>query len=116
MPKHLTVKQFPTKHTAFTTGGLRSLIFNENTNGLAESGAIIRIGRKVLIDETKFFSWVESQNGFTTLVNAGVKFDLRETASIQHYPQEYLDWCLANGRPNPRLADAGNVVRVKGGK
>ena len=59
---YLTVQQFTAKHTAFNTGGLRSLIFNEHQNGLAKSGAVVRIGRKVLIDETKFFSWVESQN------------------------------------------------------
>jgi len=62
MPTLTTVKQFPTKHPAFTTGGLRSLIFNETTNGLAASGAIVRIGRKVLIDETKFFAWIENQS------------------------------------------------------
>ncbi len=59
---YLTVQQFTAKHTAFNTGGLRSLIFNEHTNGLAKSGAIVRIGRKVLIDETKFFNWVSAQN------------------------------------------------------
>lgn len=59
---YLTVNQFIEKHPAFTTGGLRALIFNENTNGLSNSGAIVRIGRKVLIDEIKFFAWVESQN------------------------------------------------------
>jgi len=65
MPTLSTVKQFQsTYYRAFTNGGLRSLIFNENTNGLAESGAIVRIGRKVLIDEDKFFSWVQVQNGF----------------------------------------------------
>jgi len=58
----LTVIQFKEKHPAFTNGGLRALIFNENSNGLAKSGAIVRIGRKVLIDEAKFFAWVESQN------------------------------------------------------
>ena len=58
---YLTVNQFTAKHTAFNTGGLRSLIFNEHQNGLAESGAIVRIGRKVLIDENLFFSWVQSQ-------------------------------------------------------
>lgn len=63
MPTLSTVKQFPTKFPAFTTGGLRSLIFNEHSNGLAESGAIVRIGRKVLISEEKFFIWVEAQNG-----------------------------------------------------
>ncbi len=59
---YLTVNQFVEKHAAFTNGGLRALIFNENSNGLAKSGAIIRIGRKVLIDEAKFFGWVEAQN------------------------------------------------------
>jgi len=61
MPKLSTVKQFTENHPAFTTGGLRAWIFNEHTNGLAKSGAIVRIGRKVLIDEAKFFAWVEAQ-------------------------------------------------------
>ena len=59
---YLTVQQFTEKNKAFTTGGLRALIFNEHSNGLAQSGAIVRIGRKVLIDETKFFAWVQAQN------------------------------------------------------
>ncbi|MEY3761055.1 MAG: hypothetical protein RIR39_2546 [Pseudomonadota bacterium] len=59
---YLTVNQFTTKHPAFTLGGLRAWIFNSNTNGLKESGAIVRIGRKVLIRQDLFFSWVESQN------------------------------------------------------
>jgi hypothetical protein len=59
---YLTVKQFCDKHKAFAVGGMRAIIFNEHQNGLAKSGAIIRIGRKVLIDEAKFFVWVESQN------------------------------------------------------
>ncbi len=63
--QYLTVSQFIEQYKAFTHGGMRSLIFNENTNGLASSGAIIRIGRKVLINENKFFAWVEAQNGGT---------------------------------------------------
>ncbi|MDD4914831.1 MAG: hypothetical protein PHW13_07315 [Methylococcales bacterium] len=62
MPTLFTVNQFTDKHQAFTNGGVRSLIFNERKNGLAKSGAIVRIGRKVLIDEIKFFAWVEAQN------------------------------------------------------
>ena len=62
MPTLSTVKQFTEKQPAFTTGGLRALIFNEHSNGLAKSGAIIRIGRKVLINDTQFLVWVESQN------------------------------------------------------
>lgn len=60
---YLSVQQFTKKHQAFTVGGLRALIFNEHTNGLAKSGGVIRIGRKVLINEAKFFAWVELQNG-----------------------------------------------------
>jgi len=59
---YLTVQQFTIKHTAFNTGGIRSLIFLEHQNGLAKSGAIVRLGRKVLIDENLFFAWVQAQN------------------------------------------------------
>lgn len=62
MPVLSTVNQFTEEHKAFTKGGIRALIFNENNNGLAKAGAVVRIGRKVLIDEAKFFAWVESQN------------------------------------------------------
>ncbi|MDO9213445.1 MAG: hypothetical protein Q8Q54_11460 [Methylococcales bacterium] len=58
-----TVNSFAEKHSqAFKIGGLRSLIFNQDKNGLTKSGSIIRLGRKVLIDETKFFDWIELQN------------------------------------------------------
>ncbi|MDD2739914.1 MAG: hypothetical protein PHR94_13365 [Methylomonas lenta] len=62
MPTLNTVKQHAMKCQAFTEGAIRMLIFNENKNGLADAGAIVRIGRKVLIDEEKFFDWIESQN------------------------------------------------------
>lgn len=58
-----TVNQFAGKHPAFTKGGLRALIFQEHSNGLAKAGAIVRLGRKVLIDEAKFFGWVATQGG-----------------------------------------------------
>jgi hypothetical protein len=59
----LTVRQFSEKHTAFTQAGLRWVIFNEKSNGLFESGAIVRVGRRVLIDEARFFGWIDSING-----------------------------------------------------
>lgn len=62
MPKLSTLKQFIANHPAFTEGGMRSLVFNEHSNGLAMSCVIVRIGRKVLIDEAKFFAWVDAQN------------------------------------------------------
>lgn len=66
-----TVKSFTESHPAFTEASLRSLIFHSTDrqssrgpikgNGL--SGAIVRLGRKILIDETKFLEWLASQNG-----------------------------------------------------
>lgn len=62
MPVLSTVRQFAENHQAFSQNSIRMLIFNEDQNGLAQSGAIVRIGRKVLIDESKFFAWIEAQN------------------------------------------------------
>jgi hypothetical protein len=42
---------------------MRALIFNEHQNGINKAGAIVRLGRKVLIDEAKFLNWVASQAG-----------------------------------------------------
>lgn len=63
MSKNLkTVNQMLDDNKFLTNGGLRALIFNADTNGLNNQSVIIRIGRKVLIDESKFFSWLESNN------------------------------------------------------
>ena len=59
--KYLTVSQFASENKAFTPGGLRDLIFKEHSNGLAKAGAIVRLGRKVLIDEAAFYAWIESK-------------------------------------------------------
>lgn len=37
---------------------VRHLLYHAKTNGLAKSGAIIKIGRKVLIDVRRFLVWV----------------------------------------------------------
>jgi len=55
------VQQFATKYPAFSVGGLRHQIFNEDSNGLKTAGAIVRNGRRVLINEPKYFAWIESQ-------------------------------------------------------
>jgi len=60
---YLTVKQFCKQNPAFAEGGIRFQIFNEKTNGLAESGAIVRLGRKILIKPELVFVWLESQQG-----------------------------------------------------
>lgn len=61
-PVLFTVKQFAEQNPAFSIGGLRWQIFNEKNNGLKEAEAIIRVGRKVLIDADRYFTWVYNQN------------------------------------------------------
>lgn len=61
-PNLETVRTLAQKHRdVITEGGLRWEIFNEKNNGLAESGAIIRRGRKVMIDTDRYFKWLYSQ-------------------------------------------------------
>jgi len=72
-PVFLTVEQFSKRNPAFTAHALRNLIFKAGSrqsshgeipgNGLAEAGAIIRLGRRVLIDEAKFLGWVAKVGG-----------------------------------------------------
>ena len=65
----LTVRQFSDKHSAFSQGALRNLIFlaeNRKTSRGTIQGnglniALVRIGRKLLIDEAKFFQWIDGQ-------------------------------------------------------
>ena len=59
-PRLFTVKQFAERHQAFTEGGLRWLLFHRETNGLSQ--AVVQIGRRVLLDETIFFEWLDTQN------------------------------------------------------
>lgn len=42
-------------------GGLRHLIFYAKTNGFDK--VVRRVGRRVLVDEQAFFSWVARQEG-----------------------------------------------------
>ncbi len=58
IPNLLTKKQFIEKHSAFTKGGLDAQLFNRKKNGL--DSAIIQNGRRILINEEKFFQWLES--------------------------------------------------------
>jgi len=55
------VPQFCAEHPAFTPGGIRWLLFHRQQNGLER--AVVRVGRRVLIDVDKFFTWVDEQKG-----------------------------------------------------
>lgn len=72
-PRRLaTVRQFSERYSAWSQAALRALLLNaedrQNSrgdripgNGLQEMGAIVRVGRRVLIDEDAFFRWIASQ-------------------------------------------------------
>ncbi|MCL4822691.1 MAG: DNA-binding protein [Thermoanaerobaculia bacterium] len=53
----LTVKQIVAKTPGLTEGGVRHLIFHADQFGVQK--AILRIGRKVLIDRQEFIAWIE---------------------------------------------------------
>ncbi len=65
----LTVRQFSDKHPAFPQGSLRNFIFlaenRKTSRGVIKGNgldvALVRIGRKLLIDEAKFFQWIDAQ-------------------------------------------------------
>lgn len=75
---YFTVAQFSKRNSAFTEPAIRNLVFKadarESTlgpvsgNGLIECGAIVRLGRKVLIHEERFFEWLEKQQAAITPV------------------------------------------------
>ena len=54
------VRQFVERHRSegWTEPAMRWLIFKATENGLETSGAILRLGRRVLIDEVRFFDWL----------------------------------------------------------
>ncbi|MHB1229143.1 MAG: hypothetical protein ACYCY3_02325 [Halothiobacillus sp.] len=54
-----TIPQFCTDNPAFTSGGIRHIQFTKEKE-LAEAGAVVRFGRKLLIDEQKFLDFVRS--------------------------------------------------------
>ena len=51
------VPHFHKVEPAFTQGSLRWLLFQRDQNGLAKSGAIVKIGRRLLIDPARFRAW-----------------------------------------------------------
>jgi hypothetical protein len=64
-----TVEQFSARRPAWSKAALRNLILNSADrvdsrgrripgNGLVDAGAIVRLGRRVLIDESAFFLWI----------------------------------------------------------
>lgn len=69
IPNLLPVREFSNKHPQFSEASLRYHIFRAKQrkdttdgevkpNGMEECGALVRVGRRVLINEEKFFEWI----------------------------------------------------------
>ncbi|MFA6497884.1 MAG: hypothetical protein WC256_10280 [Desulfurivibrionaceae bacterium] len=58
LKKFLGVKSFSEKHPEFSQASLRWLIFHRESNGFAP--VFRKVGKKVLIDETAFFSQIDN--------------------------------------------------------
>ena len=76
-PRLYRVANFAERHRTFTSQpSVRAQILNAaprinskgekvGGNGLQEAGAIVRLGRRVLIDEEKYFAWLAQQQRAT---------------------------------------------------
>ncbi len=55
----LPVKHLVQRHPNIgTEAAVRFQVFQAETNGLAEHGAVLRVGRKVLIDADRYLDWL----------------------------------------------------------
>ena len=72
IPRLFTLPKFAEKHSSFTTlSALTNQVFKAYSrqstkgkiagNGMAEYGVIVRIGRRILIDEDAYFRWLDSK-------------------------------------------------------
>ena len=70
VPRLFTIPQFVDAHPAFSVSGIRAWILaskpHRDRKGVAcpSNGfdtAVVRAGRKILIDEEKFFAWLAAQ-------------------------------------------------------
>lgn len=56
-----TVRQLVARNPdVLSEGAVRWQIFNAKQNGLEDAGAIVRVGRKVLLHEPRYVSWLTS--------------------------------------------------------
>ena len=56
-----TVRQLAEASPAFSEQSIRWLIFNSERNGL--DTALVRVGRRVLVDTERFNEWLEERRG-----------------------------------------------------
>jgi hypothetical protein len=58
----VSVEHFPLIEPAFTPASLRWHLFHRERNGLSASGAVVQIGRRLLLRPNLFRVWAQSYN------------------------------------------------------
>ncbi|HAT2069220.1 TPA: hypothetical protein I8Z98_001219 [Legionella pneumophila] len=58
-PHYIPVPHWDRYHDWPSIAALRNLIFNKKTNGF--ENVVVKVGKRVLIDEAAFFEWIASQ-------------------------------------------------------
>ena len=59
-PNLILLVDFPKKYSFITLGKLRQLVFCKDINGFDK--VVVKIGRRILLDEDLFFVWLREQN------------------------------------------------------
>jgi hypothetical protein len=59
----IRIRKFVERHRdeGWTEPALRWIIFKAHENGLDDAGAILRVGKRVFVDEARFFGWLRAQ-------------------------------------------------------
>jgi hypothetical protein len=59
----ITVQTFLARHSTYTLGQVRAWLFDRETNGLVESGAVQQRGRRLWLREGEFLRWITAELG-----------------------------------------------------
>jgi|GEM_PF-957683 len=75
-----SVAEFAARHPWPSQAGLRNLIFHSKTNGF--ESCLIRVGKRVLIDEERFIAWMRDPSranrpGSASMPTHGTRTDVR---------------------------------------
>lgn len=57
--RFIPLTKWPEFHSWPPIGGLRHLVFNSKMNGFSK--CLVRVGRRILIDEKAFFEWARKK-------------------------------------------------------
>lgn len=64
----VSVPQLAAMQPALSVSGIRWDLFNRELNGLAQSGAVIRRGRRLLLDAELYIDWLAKSGGTPTSI------------------------------------------------